>query len=142
MRYREDAYRFLLGTPAIPALYAAREGPRLVREAGIRAIREKSIRQTGRLLELALARGFRSATAHDPDRRGGAVSVDFENALEVAREPNARDVVVDYRPGAGIRISPHFYTEDAELDKAFAAIDAILSSGAWRRWRDHPALVT
>ena len=142
MRYREDAYRFLLGTPAIPALYAAREGPRLVREAGIGAVREKSIRQTGRLLELALARGFRSATARDPERRGGAVSVDFENALEVARELNARDVVVDYRPGAGIRISPHFYTEDAELDRAFAAIDEILSSGAWRRWRDHPALVT
>ncbi|HXM80095.1 MAG TPA: aminotransferase class V-fold PLP-dependent enzyme [Thermoanaerobaculia bacterium] len=142
VRLREDAFRFLLGTPAIPALYAAREGPRLVRAAGAQSIREKSLRQTGRLLELSDARGLRSATPRDPARRGGTAAVDFENALEVSRELNARDVVVDYRPGVGIRLSPHFYTEDAELDRAFAAIDEIRESGAWRRWREHPALVT
>jgi len=142
MRHREDAYRFLLGTPAIPALYAAREGTRLLRAAGIEAIREKSVRQTARILELAGSRGFRSATPRDPARRGGTVSVDFENALEVSRELNARDILVDYRPGAGIRLAPHFYTEDSELDRAFASIDEIRASGAWRRWREKPALVT
>ena len=101
-----------------------------------------TLRQTGRLLELSDARGLRSATPRDPVRRGGTAAVDFENALEVSRELNARDVVVDYRPGVGIRLSPHFYTEDAELDRAFAAIDEIRESGAWRRWREHPALVT
>ncbi len=57
-------------------------------------------------------------------------------------ELNARDVVVDYRSGVGIRLSPHFYTEDAELDRAFAAIDEIRGNGAWRRWREHTTLVT
>ena len=142
MQYRDDAFRFLIGTPAVPALYAAREGPRLVRRAGSAAIREKSLRQTGRLIELARARGFRSATPRDPARRGGTACVDFQNALEVSRELNARDVVVDYRPGVGIRMSPHFYTEDAELDRAFEAIDEVRASGAWRRWLDRPAVVT
>ncbi len=142
MRYRDDAFRFLLGTPAIPALYAAREGPRLVKEAGLAAIREKSLRQTGRILDLGQSRGFRPATPRDPARRGGAVSVDFENALEVSQELNARDILVDYRPGAGIRLSPHFYTEDSELDRAFDAMDEIRATGAWRRWREKPALVT
>ena len=142
MRYRDDAFRFLIGTPAVPALYAAREGPRLVLRAGAAAIREKSLRQTGRLIELAEARGFRSATPRDPARRGGTACVDFENALEVSRELNARDVVVDYRPGVGIRMSPHFYTEDAELDRAFATLDEVRASGAWRRWLDRPAVVT
>jgi selenocysteine lyase/cysteine desulfurase len=46
-----------------------------------------------------------------------------------------------YRPGVGIRMSPHFYTGDEELDAAFAAIDEI-RTGAWRRWVDRPADVT
>ncbi len=142
MRYREDAFRFLLGTPSVPALYAAREGPRVVAEAGVAAVREKSLRQTAKLLELAQARRFRCATPSDPLRRGGTVAVDFENALEVSRDLNARDVLVDYRPGVGIRMSPHFYTEDAELDRAFAVIDEIRRTASWRRWRERPSLVT
>jgi kynureninase len=141
MRYRDDAFRFLLGTPAIPALYAAREGPRIVAEAGIDSIREKSLRQTSRLIALAEARGFRCSTPRDPARRGGTAAADFENALEVSRELNALDVVVDYRPGVGIRLSPHFYTEDRELDEAFEAMDEIRSTGAWRRWQGRPSLV-
>ncbi|HMA17306.1 MAG TPA: aminotransferase class V-fold PLP-dependent enzyme [Thermoanaerobaculia bacterium] len=142
MRWREDAFRFLLGTPAIPALYAAREGPRLVSQAGVDLIRAKSLRQTAWLLDLASSRGFRSPTPGEPERRGGTVAVDFEHALEVSRELNSRDVVVDYRPGAGIRMSPHFYTSDEELDRAFEAIDEIRASGAWERWRDRPVIVT
>jgi len=142
MRYRDDAFRFLLGTPAIPALYAAREGPRIIAEAGIAAIREKSLRQTSRLIALAEARGFRCSTPRDTARRGGTAAADFDNALEVSRELNARDVVVDYRPGVGIRLSPHFYTEDAELDRAFTILDEIREAGSWKRWRDIPTLVT
>lgn len=142
MRYRDDAFRFLLGTPAIPALYAAREGPRPVRRTGIERIREKSLRQTGRLLELADARGFVSATPREPERRGGTVAVDFEGALEVSRELNARDILVDYRPGVGIRLAPHFYTDDAELDRAFGVIDEIRAGSAGRRWKSRPSLVT
>lgn len=142
MRLRDDAFRFLLGTPAIPALYAAREGPRIVAEAGLEAIREKSLRQTSRLIALAERRGMASRTPREPGRRGGTAAADFENAREVARELNARDVVVDYRPGVGIRLSPHFYTADDELDRAFAAIDEIRETGSWRRWVDRPSLVT
>jgi len=141
MHYRDAAFRFLLGTPAIPALYAAREGPRIVAEAGVDVIRAKSLRQTSRLIELAEGRGLRCATPRDPARRGGTAAVDFENSLGVSRELNARDVVVDYRPGVGIRMSPHFYNEDRELDAAFEAIDEIRSAGSWRRWQGRPSLV-
>ena len=68
--------------------------------------------------------------------------MDFDNALEVSRELNARDIVVDFRPGVGIRLSPHFYNDDSELDHAFEAMDEILATGAWRRWQGRPSLVT
>lgn len=142
MRHRDDAFRFLLGTPAIPALYTAREGPRILAQAGIGAVREKSLRQTSRLIDLAEARGLRCSTPREPARRGGTAAVDFDHALEVSREMNARDVVVDYRPGVGIRLSPHFYTEDRELEDAFRVLDEIRESGAWRRWLERPTLVT
>lgn len=64
-------------------------------------------------------------------------------AGSVSMLPNVTiDVVVDYRPGVGIRMSPHFYTEDAELDAAFAAIDEIRETGAWRRWTNRAVVVT
>ena len=142
MRHREDAFRFQLGTPAIPAPYAAREGPRLVGQTGIGAIRDKSLRQTARAIALAERRGFRKGTPADPARRGGTASIGLPNALEVSRELNARDVVVDYRPGVGIRMSPHLYTEDRELDSAFEEIDEILETGARKRWEGRGGLLT
>jgi kynureninase len=142
IRRRDDGWRFLTGTPNIPALYACRAGLEILGEVGDAAIREKSMRQTARLLALADARGWKSTAPRDPHRRGGTVAMDVPHGKEVATELNARDVVVDYRPGAGIRLSPHFYTRDAELDAAVAAIDDILASGAWEKHAGVKRVVT
>ena len=142
MDYASDAFRWLGGTPVIPALYAATEGPTIVQRAGIQAIREKSIRQTGRLIELADARGYTVRAPRDPARRGGTVAVDVPHAYEVSQFLLARDVLVDYRPGAGIRIAPHFYTSDAELDSAIEAIEEALTTDGWRAFERGHAVVT
>lgn len=142
MDYASDAFRWLGGTPVIPALYAAAEGPKILRRAGINAIREKSIRQTSRLIELADKRGYTVKAPRDPARRGGTVAVDVPHGYEVSQFLLARDVLVDFRPGAGIRIAPHFYTSDVELDRAMQAIDEALTSGAWREFEQRNAVVT
>ncbi len=142
MEYADGAARWLSGTPSIPALYAATEGPRLIRRAGIDAIRAKSIRQTGRLIELAEARGFSVRAPRDPARRGGTVALDVPHAYEVAQFLLSRDIIVDYRPNAGIRIAPHFYTSDAELERAVAAIEEALATGAWQQFGDRRSVVT
>jgi len=116
IRYADDAFRFLNGTPNVPALYAARSGYEIINEIGVPAIREKSIRQTTRLIDLAEEAGFRVNTPRDPARRGGVVILEVENGKEAVRELARRDVLVDYRPGAGIRVAPHFYTTDEELE--------------------------
>jgi kynureninase len=142
MEYADDAFRWLTGTPPIPALYAATEGPRIVRRAGVDAIRAKSVRQTARIVELADARGYRVSAPRDPARRGGTVALDVPHAYEVAQVLLANDVLVDYRPGAGIRIAPHFYTTDAEIERAISLIDDTLASGEWRRFEAKRAVVT
>ena len=142
MTYASGAWRWLTGTPSIPALFAASAGPRIVREAGMEAIRAKSVRQTTRLIELADARGFSVTAPRDAKRRGGTVAFDVPHAREVAQALLARDVIVDYRPGAGIRVAPHFYTSDDELDGAVAAIDEILANEHWRRYTGDRPVVT
>jgi kynureninase len=128
IRYTNTAYRFMHGTSQVPALEAARPGLRIVKEAGIARIRQKSERQTARLIDLADKRGWRVNTPRDPKRRGGTVSIDMPQAQEVCRELVQRDILVDHRPRAGVRFSPHFYTEDAELDTAITAVDEILAA--------------
>jgi len=142
MSHASGAWRWLSGTPSVPALYAALEGPRLVHAAGIAAVRAKSERQTARLIALADARGYPVRAPRDPARRGGTVAFDVPQGYEVAQELLARDIVIDYRPGAGIRVAPHFYTSDEELEAAVAAIDEILATGAWERHAGRRAVVT
>lgn len=142
MASASGAWRWLNGTPSIPSLYAATEGPRIIRRAGIDAIRAKSIRQTSRIIELAEARGYRVVAPRDPARRGGTVALDLPNAYEVAQVLLSRNVLVDYRPGAGIRIAPHFYTSDSELDQAIEMIDESLRSGSWQQFHGVKTTVT
>ena len=142
MDYAAGAWAWLGGTPVVPALHANLEGPRLIAAAGMDAVRAKSVRQTAALIALADARGYRVHAPRDPARRGGTVAFDVPHAYEVAQELLARDIVVDYRPGAGIRVAPHFYTTDGELEAAVAAIDDILATGAWTRHAGRRATVT
>jgi len=139
---REDAFRFLNGTPAIPSLYANTPGVEIIAEVGVDRIRRKSMRQTALLIELAEAAGYAVNSPRDPARRGGTVTLDPPHAYEVSRELIARGILVDYRPGAGIRISPHFYNSDDEIRAALDAVADILATGAWQRHAGDRAFVT
>ncbi len=130
---RPDSYRYINGTTHIPALFACRPGLRILNEAGIQPIREKSMRLTGRIYEGARARGWRVNTPENPAERAGTVSVNCPNAPEVCRELLAREILVDYRPKAGIRLSPHFYNREEECDYALDQIAEILATRAWER---------
>jgi kynureninase len=112
----DDMMRFSTGTPNVPALYSARSGYEIVHEVGVENIRAKSQRQTQKLIELAQEAGFRLNSPLDPARRGGVVVMDVPNGYEITKELARRNVLVDFRPGAGIRVAPHFYTTDDELE--------------------------
>jgi kynureninase len=142
MEYTTGAFRWLNGTPVIPALYAAAEGPKILRRAGVAAIREKSVRLTSRLIELADARGYTVNAPRDAARRGGTVAIDVPHGYEVTQHLLSRNILVDYRVGAGIRIAPHFFSREDELDEAVSEIDSALESGGWQRFSEKIAVVT
>jgi kynureninase len=124
---REDSFGFLNGTPHIPALYACQPGLEIINKVGIAAIREKSLRLTERLLAGAKACGWRVNTPEDAAERAGTVSVECPHAAEVCRELVARNVLVDYRPKAGVRISPHFYNSERECDLVLEQMEEIVA---------------
>ena len=133
IRYAEPPERFQSGTPNVPALYAARAGYEIVAEIGVPAIREKSLRLTRRLMAHAGRSGYRLNTPADDHERGGAVIVDVPNAEAVAQELLRRNIIIDYRPGAGIRMAPHFYNTEEDVDRAMHVLDAVAAAASGLR---------
>jgi kynureninase len=133
VEYAEDIFRFAHGSPAVPAIYAAISGYEIINEIGVEKIREKSVRQTTRLLELAEEAGFRVNSPRDASQRGGTVVIDAPHGQQVTQELLRRDFLVDYRPGAGIRVAPHFYTKDEELELTVNEIKKILETKAYEQ---------
>jgi kynureninase len=60
------------------------------------------------------------------------VILDVPHGQAVTRELLRREVIVDFRPGAGIRFSPHLYSTDDEIARALAETRQVLDSGAYR----------
>jgi kynureninase len=133
MEYAAGAARFLTGTPNPAAHMAATAGYDLIEEIGVPRIREHSLRQTRLLIELADEAGIEVHSTRDPARRGGAVIVNVPAAAAVYAELEERNVLCDFRPGAGIRIGPHFFTTDDELRLVVAQIAEIIETGAFAR---------
>ena len=130
IRYAAAPERFQSGTPNVPALYSARAGYEIVAQIGVPAIRDKSLRLTRRMIERAREAGFRLNTPEEDAERAGAVIVDVPDPGAAAAELIRREVIVDFRPGAGVRMAPHFYNTDEEVDHAMATLASIAAEEA------------
>jgi kynureninase len=130
IRYAGSPERFQSGTPNVPSIYSARAGYEIVGEIGVQAIREKSLRLTRRLMDLAAESGYRVNTPQGDEERGGAVIIDVPGGKAVADELIRREVIIDYRPGAGIRMAPHFYNTVGEIEHAMTVLNEIVHQQA------------
>jgi kynureninase len=133
IKYAENSMRFLHGSPQIPALYAAQAGYEIINEIGVEKIRKKSLRQTDFIFQLCDQSGYKTQTPRSPEQRGGTVVIDVPHGDAVLKEMTAQNVLADYRPDAGIRISPHFYTLDSEIETTFQVMKRILESGSYKQ---------
>jgi kynureninase len=116
MRWDEGPRRFWTGTPGIPSYLAARSGIETIARIGVDAIRAKSLRLTARMIAWADEYGWRVGSPREEARRGGTVCLDVPGAERVCQALLASDVLLDHRPGVGLRLAPHFYTREDEVD--------------------------
>jgi kynureninase len=122
MRWDPGPRRFWGGTPGIPSFVAARPGYEIIARIGVEAIREKSLRLTERMIAWADDAGWPLGSPREAERRGGTVCLDVPHAEQVCRALLAADVLLDFRPGVGLRLAPHFYTREDEVDQVMKRI--------------------
>lgn len=138
-RYADNMMKFLHGSPAVPSLYAATVGYKIVEEVGVENIRAHSVALTEGLRLNLLERGFKIPSHPDPNKRGGTLTVGLEadeNGPAFVAALEARGILVDHRPNAGIRVSPHFYTSADELDAFADAMSELRNSRVWEAHLD------
>jgi kynureninase len=96
--------RMLSGTPPVPSILAVQEGVRLLAEAGIERIREKSEALTAYTIELLDDAGLDVITPRDPALRGSHVTVRHPDARALTARLVQRGVVPDFREPDLIRL--------------------------------------
>lgn len=128
MRYARSVRRFAQGTPSIPALYSALPGLKLIEEVGIEMIGSESRRRTAMMIDFALARGWKVNTPLDSSLRGGSVMIGVDDGPALVERLAEKKVFVDSRPSAGLRISPHFFNTDEEVEEAMNVLAGLLET--------------
>jgi kynureninase len=126
MRYARSVRRFAQGTPSIPALYSAIPGLEIIESVGVPEIAAESQRRTQLMIDFAAERGWTINTPLEKNQRGGSVMIGVDDAKTTAEQLAERKVFVDWRPGAGLRISPHFFNTDDEVNEALNTLAGLI----------------
>jgi selenocysteine lyase/cysteine desulfurase len=129
LRLRPDARRFETGTYALPQAWTACGGLEIINEVGPPRIRARNQELTHLAVELADEAGMEVLSPRDDHYRGGLVRVRVpggrEGADKVLHELFERDVVLDSRADT-LRISPHFFNDESDLETCFRELRSLL----------------
>jgi len=126
LEFRDDARRFEAGTPAVPAVYAAKAGLEIINEIGAEALRQRTAALNQDLVARLRQRGYRLRIPDSPELQAGITIVEVDDPPATVRQLAEQDIIVDRRPGA-VRISPYFYNTIAENELIVQALDEIVS---------------
>ncbi len=119
LEYHASARRLEHGTPPAPVVYLAQGGMDVITEVTPERIRARQGELTDHVIARADALGLPVRTPRDREARGGVVNVGVgARADEICHALLARDVCTDFR-GDGLRISPHFFNTEADIDRCF-----------------------
>lgn len=119
--------RFMMGTPALPALFAAEKGIEKILNLGIKNIRNYSIELTECIINEAEKRNWAIKSPIKSSDRSGMVCVSFSGDEELTHSLTKENTIVDWRPNCGIRISPHFYNSIDNVLSFFEVADFLIN---------------
>ena len=139
--------RFLVGTPPILSLTAAKAGIDVSVTAGIGALRRKGTSLTELFLEAvgewAPSFDMDIVTPLDPDQRGSHISLRHAAGFQISQALRAQGVIVDFRAPDLVRFGfAPLYTSHVEVAAAADALHATLRDGTWQEYPRHRFGVT
>ena len=111
----ETATRFEVGSPSYISLVGAREALKLLLSVGISNIERRILGLTDHLIDSIKDMNLDPQTPEEKACRSGIVNFRVENPRQVAEELGRKGIIVSARSN-GIRVSPHFYNTEEEID--------------------------
>ncbi|MFV8755280.1 aminotransferase class V-fold PLP-dependent enzyme [Nannocystaceae bacterium ST9] len=125
IEYAEGPWRFVSGTLSVPAYYVARNAYRNMLEIGVERIRSHNLALCRIIIDRAQAAGLQIRSPLSDDRRTGFVAVDFPGSQAASRRLIEERYKLDWRPNCGLRIGPHFYSTEQEVERMMDRIVAL-----------------
>lgn len=125
IRYAADHRHFLAGTPSIPAYYVAKAAYDNLHAIGVPTIRAHNLALSQRIIDRALAAGLTVHSPLDHARRTGFVAVDFPGSEAASKQLIDERVKLDWRPNCGLRLGPHFYNTEDEVERLMDRVIAL-----------------
>jgi kynureninase len=133
-----DIRRFVVGTPPMASLVGTEVGIDVTTEAGIDALREKSLLLTDLFIEgidALGATGFTVVTPRDHAARGSHVTLAHENAYQISQALRAHHVIPDFREPNLVRFGfTPLYTTFAEVVQSIDIISKIMDSKEYQQY--------
>jgi cysteine desulfurase/selenocysteine lyase len=116
LRLSETASRFEVGSPSFISLAGAIEALKMLLNIGIENIERRILKITGHLIDAVEDLGLKLQTPEELHCRSGIVNFKIDKPQEVAEKLKNKGIVISAR-SHGIRVSPHFYNTEEEIDK-------------------------
>ncbi|MDI6805284.1 MAG: aminotransferase class V-fold PLP-dependent enzyme [Candidatus Bathyarchaeia archaeon] len=121
LRLSETAGRFEVGSPSFISLIGAAEALKMILDFGVENIEKRILKLTDYFIKAVKDLGLELFTPEERQHRSGIVLFRIKKPQEFVAELRRKGIVVSAR-AHGIRVSPHFYNTEEEIDKLIEEI--------------------
>lgn len=115
LKLSETASRFEVGTPSFISIAGIIKALKMFLDFGMENVERRILKLTDYLIETVKDLGLKLQTPEEKQYRSGIVNFKISNPKELAEKLNGKNIVVSAR-SHGIRVSPHFYNIEEEID--------------------------